>query len=146
LAIVVASAAPVTVWADSTVEAQASQLYQEIMSPFCPGRSLNDCPSGKAHELKARILAELQAGKPREQVLDEVFKEFGEQYRAVPRYEGFGRVAWWAPVAFLLMGLSLAIFVVTKRNRSVAGAITPEGAPLSDDLQRRIEDELRHLE
>ena len=38
-------------------------LANELMSPYCPGRTLNDCPSSQAAELKSWILAQEQAGR-----------------------------------------------------------------------------------
>ena len=65
------------VCADERSEAldrEATNLYQQVFSPFCPGRSLNDCPSSKAAEVKDEMRAQLEAGKSSEAVLQEVLK------------------------------------------------------------------------
>ena len=128
------------------IDRQATQIYQDVMSPFCPGRALNDCPSSKAHELKAKIRSQLEAGVPAERVLDDILAEYGEQYRAVPLYRGFGRVAWAAPVVFIMLGLGLALYVVARRSRAVVSDDGKKQAPLSDEMRRKIENELAKLE
>ncbi len=128
------------------LQKKATSVYQEILSPFCPGRSLNDCPSSKAHELKSEILQKLQSGVPEEAVLEGVFSAYGDQYRAIPRYSGFGRLVWIAPAAFLLAGLMWAFAVAGRKKRSTAlsGAARPQ--LLEPQLAKQIEEELSALE
>lgn len=134
-----------TAYADERSEMldkQAYELYQQVFSPFCPGRSLNDCPSSKAHELKDEMRGKLEQGVPPQAILDEVFARFGDQYRAVPTYQGFGKLVWWAPIGFLAIGLLVAILVVLGRRRGEP--VRPrEGKPaLSDSVQAEIDREL----
>jgi cytochrome c-type biogenesis protein CcmH/NrfF len=42
---------------------QATAIARQTMSPFCPGRTLYDCPSPNAAEWRRDIEAMLQAGK-----------------------------------------------------------------------------------
>ena len=44
-------------------EGWAYELSHEIMSPFCPGRSLADCPSPQAESLRAWILVQEATGR-----------------------------------------------------------------------------------
>ena len=91
--------------------ADESYVFTHFLSPFCPGRTLQDCPSKKATELKAEIRNRLNSGQTDEQVLNDLLKEYGEQYRAAPTIEGFGSLAWFVPLGFFLLGLG----VVTRR-------------------------------
>ena len=128
------------------LDKQSYEMYQQVFSPFCPGRSLNDCPSSKAHELKADMRAQLEQGVPPEQILSQVFEKFGDKYRAAPTFEGFGRFAWLAPITFLLLGALLALAVVFRRKKS--GPVAPKAADLGipPELQRQIDDELSKLD
>lgn len=135
------------------LDRQANQIYQQVFSPFCPGRSLNDCPSSKAHELKKEMRQKLEQGVPPQVVLEQVFEQYGDQYRAVPQYAGFGRLVWWAPVIFLALGLVVALVLARgKRVRGVelrANSVEPTKArppPISPELRARIEVELERFE
>lgn len=142
--------APVALRADERSEAldkQATELYQQVFSPFCAGRSLNDCPSSKAHELKVEMRAKLEAGVPPQVVLEEVFQQFGEKYRTVPAYQGFGKLVWWVPVGFVILGLFVALIVVLSRRKSqprpsTKSASDSSSAILSEELRAQIDKEL----
>ncbi|MEY4669232.1 MAG: Cytochrome biosis protein [Pseudomonadota bacterium] len=128
------------------LDREATNLYQQVFSPFCPGRSLNDCPSSKAAELKDQMRAELEAGKAPEVILNEVFQKFGDQYRAVPQFSGVGMLVWIVPVAFVVIGLIVAVGASIRRrkgNTTASGATPPD---LSAEEERRIQEELSRLE
>jgi cytochrome c-type biogenesis protein CcmH/NrfF len=153
LVCVVASAAP-SLKADERTELldkQSYELYQQVFSPFCPGRSLNDCPSSKAHELKLEMRAQLENGVPPQTILEGVFAKFGEKYRAVPAYQGFGRLVWWVPFGFVALGLAVAFGLVVRRGRR-GGDEKPSTSSenitsrISPDIQAQIERELSSLD
>jgi cytochrome c-type biogenesis protein CcmH/NrfF len=141
------------------------EIYQQVFSPFCPGRSLNDCPSSKAHELKLEIRRQLEQGVAPEAVLEEVFQRFGDQYRAVPQYAGFGKLVWWVPLAFLALGAVVALIIARgkrsdpglghstdddhgqeRRGGASSGQSSPPADPVSEDLRKQIEAELARLD
>jgi cytochrome c-type biogenesis protein CcmH/NrfF len=128
------------------LDREATNLYQQVFSPFCPGRSLNDCPSSKAAELKDQMRAELEAGKAPEVILNEVIQKFGEQYRAVPRFTGVGMFVWLVPMGFVAIGLLLAVGISMRRKRGGASESTLSAPALSAEDERRIQDELSRLE
>lgn len=165
LAISLATTVPVCAeLAEVELDQKAYQVYQQVFSPFCPGRSLNDCPSSKAHELKLSIRQQLEQGVPADVVLEQVFKQYGDQYRAVPPYAGFGRLVWWAPLGFLACGALAALMVARGRRRDqpnvvggcadrvasgehvVASGGGQSAQSLSDEQRREIERELSRLE
>lgn len=92
----------------------AKEVYQEFLSPFCPGRALADCPSGKAKELKLEILEELKSGKSKIEVMSELESQFGEELNANPGLSGLGLWVWLVPGTFVL----LALFLIIKWIRS----------------------------
>jgi len=133
------------------LDRQSYELYQQVFSPFCPGRSLNDCPSSKAHELKLEMRAQLENGVPPQTILEGVFAKFGEKYRAVPAYQGFGKLVWWVPLGFVLIGLVAAGALVVRRGRREVGARTLASSTsakphISADIQAQLERELSELE
>ena len=90
----------------------------------------------------------LEAGKPAEAVLEEVYARFGSETRVEPKAEGFGMVGWIAPFAAFLFGLA-AIPWVLRRWRSSTRA-TQRGDSVPDEVVDRyrseIEDDLDALD
>ncbi len=133
------------------LDKQSYDLYQQVFSPFCPGRSLNDCPSSKAHELKLEMRAQLESGVPPQAILEGVFAKFGEKYRAIPAYQGFGKLVWWVPLGFVVLGLLAACFLVVRRGarsqqKKNSTPVTTAPEHLSADIQAQIARELSELE
>jgi len=93
----------------------AQSIFTTVMSPYCPGKLLSDCPSAKASELKHMIREELAQGRSKEDVLLKLQDEYGtETLRAIPETSGFGLLAWLVPALFLVGGLLLGFRVVAK--------------------------------
>jgi len=45
-------------------------IENQVLSPYCPGRLLRDCPSSKASELKQSIRTDLSNGKSRNEIIE----------------------------------------------------------------------------
>ena len=128
------------------LDREATTLYQQVFSPFCPGRSLNDCPSSKAAELKDEMRSQLEAGKSSEDILQGVFQKYGDQYRAVPKFAGVGVFVWLAPASFVLIGLLVAMRISLRKKRSPIVHGPAPASKLSEEDERRIREELSRLE
>jgi cytochrome c-type biogenesis protein CcmH/NrfF len=90
--------------------------------------------------------SELEAGKAPEVILNEVFQKFGDEYRAVPRFSGVGMFVWIAPIAFVALGLMVAVGVSLRRKRASPSAGVPAGSSLSPEEEKKIQEELSRLE
>jgi cytochrome c-type biogenesis protein CcmH/NrfF len=125
-------------------EGWAYELSHEIMSPFCPGRSLADCPSPQAESLRAWIVIQEATGRSRADVETELLERYGDVILSAPRAEGIGLAAYAIPVlAFVGGGVLVAVFLrrITRAGSAqpgpVAEALDPELARLVDeDLAR----------
>lgn len=112
-----ASGARADTAANPAVEREAQTIFGEVMSPFCPGRLLSDCPSSQAAELRNDIRGKLASGVKEEQILDELYSVYHDEIRAAPPRYGFGMVAWLAPFGFLLIGIALwAVYMRRQRE------------------------------
>ena len=49
------------------------------MRPYCPGRTLRNCPSPQAGELIGWVESQEQAGRDREEVYQQLRSEFGDE-------------------------------------------------------------------
>ena len=122
-------------------EEAAREIYSETMSPFCPGRLLNDCPSSAAHDLKVKIREKLNSGESKQDVFQYLVSLYGDEIRAAPQNEGFGRAAWLATPIFVLLGFASIILVLKKSKASEA--IEP-AVKLDPEIQRRIQNEMEN--
>jgi cytochrome c-type biogenesis protein CcmH/NrfF len=122
-------------------EGWAYDLWRDVMSPFCPGRSLADCPSPEAENLRMWILDQEAGGQDRAQVEAQLFERYGDAVLAAPRARGFGLTAYAIPVAtFVFGGVVVGVFL-RRQTRTPADA-APVGQPLDSELARAIDEEL----
>jgi cytochrome c-type biogenesis protein CcmH/NrfF len=113
------------------------------MSPFCPGRTISDCPSQQAKNMKMWMVVQEAAGRTREDVQQELIERYGEVLRPAPRAEGFGVAAYAFPVvAFLAGGAFIALYLrrQTRAPESTPAVATP--AALDPEFEKMIDDEL----
>lgn len=105
---------------DAEAPRWAYALAHELMSPFCPGRTLAECPSPQADELRLWILGQARAGATREEVEAELYRSFGDQLRQSPPAAGIGLVAYAVPGLFLVAGGVLLVVFLRRSGRAVA--------------------------
>ncbi len=85
-------------------ESRANDVAADIMSPFCPGVTLHECPSAAARELHARIKGWFADGWTRTEVMRELEGEYGTGIRAAPEPRGSGLIVWLLPTLALVAG------------------------------------------
>lgn len=124
---------------DEDVLREARQVYNQIMSPFCPGQTLANCGSGAAETLRAQIRERIAAGESVESIIQSLVEEYGEDVRAEPPKSGFASLVWLGPM-FLLLAGAVVIAVYVRRNTSSGAA----GAGRGDtEVRARVEEELK---
>jgi len=128
------------------VDQQASRLFDQVMSPFCPGRTLTNCPSPQADILRDGIKERLRAGATADQIWDELYAAYGDQVRSVPRASGFNLLAWIIPGLFFALGALLLIRWMRPRWHSMPGATVAEQQRLDPELEARLQSEMAELE
>jgi cytochrome c-type biogenesis protein CcmH len=123
------------------------QLSKEVMSPYCPGRSLSDCPSPQAAELREWIVEQENAGVSRSEVEQELFQVFGDQLLQAPRAEGMGLMAYLIPALVFATGGVLVVFFLRRQRLATVGGETAPApdAPDDPDLEQLVEEELRRI-
>jgi cytochrome c-type biogenesis protein CcmH/NrfF len=127
------------------VDTRANEMYDEIMSPFCPGRTLANCPSPQAATMRERVKQQLAAGMSEDEIVDSLYGIYGEIILGAPRAEGIGLLAWVMPAVFLLLGVALLVRWLRSTERR-ASAAEPSAAPdLAPEEQARLEAELSEL-
>ena len=119
----------------------ANDVASTIMSPFCKGVTLHDCPSAAAADLRERIEAWADQGWSKDRIIDELESEYGSRIRATPETSGWGLIAWLLPLAILGLGLVTA-WVLARRWITRP---RPESAAITSHDHHRIEGELAAL-
>ncbi len=132
--------------APSEPPAWAYRIAHDLMSPFCPGRTLAECPSPQADQLRLWILTQAAAGASQEEVEESLIGRFGEQILAAPRAEGWGLAAYAFPFGGFLLG-GLFVFWAIRRLASPPPTATAGGseAPARPPVARGGDAELERL-
>lgn len=133
---------------DAIVEPEgwAYKMAAEMLSPFCPGRTLAECPSPNAESLRLWIIMQEAAGRTQTDVEEELYARYGDDIRSAPRAEGIGLTAYALPiVAFVGGGGFLAWFL----RRNTGGDDDDDDAPpppavadVDPELLRQVDEEL----
>lgn len=124
----------------------ANDISHKVMSPYCPGVTLHDCPSQKALDLRDDIEGYARAGMTETQIMDRLVADFGPSIRAEPSSDGAGMLAWILPSLALLAGGALAWTLVQRfvRRKALSDEVRPPNT-VSGEERRRLDAELRQL-
>jgi cytochrome c-type biogenesis protein CcmH/NrfF len=144
LALLALPAFPAAAEEPAAAPSYSMELYTGLMSPYCPGRSLMDCPSSQATELREWIHAQEQAGRSRQEVEEQLYRQFGDVILQAPRAQGIGLAAYLLPIlAFFAGGAVVVLFLRRQRAAAATAARPVPPLPIDPEIERRIDDELR---
>jgi cytochrome c-type biogenesis protein CcmH/NrfF len=116
----------------SPAEALTVELSHDLMSPYCPGRTIASCPSPQARKLEAQILEQAEHGKTRVEIEEDLAARFPGIRGYVGRPELIWGTAAAAIVALTLIALAARRWVRGGRGRDRAvAAASPDAAALA---------------
>jgi cytochrome c-type biogenesis protein CcmH/NrfF len=123
----------------------ANDIADEVMSPFCPGVTLLECPSSQSYELRGQILGWVEKGWGKERIMDRLEQQFGSGIRATPRGGGSGLIAWVVPG--LAVAAAVGVMALLLRRWGRAGTRGDEAidTPISEEDRLRLSDELEAI-
>ncbi len=107
----------------------ASSVASRVMSPFCPGVTLENCPSEEAVHLRARIERKARAGWSEARIMAWLRNEYGPRIDAEPPAGGIGLLAWLLPAAAVAGGLAVAGLLLSRWVRRPGPPPEPPAAP-----------------
>jgi cytochrome c-type biogenesis protein CcmH/NrfF len=128
--------------------AWAYAMAHDLMSPFCPGRTLAECPSPQAEELRFWILTQAAAGASQDEIQANLYDRFGDVLRSAPEAKGMGLMAYLLPVGGALAGiavLGLALRRITSAGRAperASEAARPPAAASDDAIALEVDREI----
>lgn len=120
---------------------EAQSVIRTTASPFCPGKTLDSCPSPKASEWRRDVHAWAKQGVPATEIRSRL------QART-PGFELSIRPARWSgliPIIALLLSTLLMWLVARRMLRRRSTAAQPRLPEHRDELDRRLEDEITRL-
>jgi cytochrome c-type biogenesis protein CcmH len=118
-----------------------AELEGEVMCPVC-GTTLDQSNSPAAQQIKRLIVSRIAAGDTKSQIKSRLVSEYGQAILAAPEHKGFGLLAWWLPVAGILV--AAAVIGAGAWRWSRAREREPDAPQLDPALERRLDDELAH--
>ena len=126
-------------------------IQTELMCPTCKGERLDISTAPAADRVRAYLVRAHAQGWSKDHVKSALVAQFGPQVLAAPPRSGFGLIAWVAPIAAVLAGAVLAVWLARRwlRRRS---ANEPEADPVEGDpehraaLEAQLDDELARFE
>ncbi len=108
------------------VSRMTREISQEVLSPYCPGKTLAMCPSGAAGDTRREIQELARGGMDKEAIKDELIARFGEEFRMheAPPEDNLKLLG------ALVVGLGLsigAVAVLVRRRRGDAPRAADDG-------------------
>lgn len=116
-------------------------MAAEIMSPFCPGRTLASCPSSAANELQAEIAGRLRTGESRDAIVADLRTRYGAVIDGAPPAQGVGMLLRIAPFIVGVM-----ILWLLSRLARVRALPEPQPVAASAAQRQQLEDDLSDLD
>jgi cytochrome c-type biogenesis protein CcmH/NrfF len=118
-------------------------MANELMSPYCPGRSVADCPSPQAQTLRMWLIVQESAGRSRADVEAELVSRYGETILGAPRARGIGLTAYTIPVVLAAAGALLLSWFLRRQTRArQAASAAPASVSLDPELERLLDEKL----
>ncbi len=128
----------------TSVHPEARTAINRLWSPYCPGMMLEVCPSPGGEMLRDSIDAMARSGLRADSIVELMLVEYGEEYRAQPRTEGFGGMAWYIPPAAIVAGL-IVVGAVLARRRGRRPSVPGVSSPSEGD-RLRLEEAMAALD
>jgi cytochrome c-type biogenesis protein CcmH len=117
-------------------------IWNSMMSPYCPGRTLLDCPSGQATELREWIAEQEEAGRDREEVEAQLYEQFGDVILQAPKATGFGLAAYVIPIVVAVLGAGVLVIFLRRQAASTPPPSAPVAIAPDPELDRLIDEEM----
>lgn len=106
---------------------RSSSIARQTMSPFCPGRTLADCPSEYATAWRRDIREMVDQGLSADEIQKELESRVGGNLSGIPNREA----SYAVPIAMSLSA-ALVLYLVFARLRRKDDDETPEKKPAKD--------------
>lgn len=124
---------------------EGEKAIGSILSPFCPGLMLEQCPSGEAGALRDSIQGLAMEGWSSNDIVEWMLANHGDEYRAIPPRTGAALWAWVMPPLAILLGIGV-VFAVLRHMRGPLTRRTQDGRDPTPEEEARLRAALRELD
>jgi len=116
----------------------SDEVAGRMMSPFCPGLTLDECPSEQASRLRTEVDEMVRRGDTNAEIDRWIVDNFGEVALARPG----GSLAWVAPPLAVLAGLGMLLLFLKRRTGGrETGAEGPATVPVLTEQDETLFDQ-----
>ena len=105
----------------NTLEDLAYDINKSLICPVCPGETIDQSQVELAKQMKQIVMAKVNAGWDKDQILQFFVDRYGEDVLAEPPKKGFSLILWIAPPTLIILsgiGLVLMLQHITKKGAS----------------------------
>jgi cytochrome c-type biogenesis protein CcmH len=131
------AAAPVS---EDPLERQVLEIAKELRCAVCQNQPISESNSDLARDMRKIIREQLQAGKPREEIVQYFVDRYGNYVLMKPPVRGPGALLWGLPLLIAAV-LAVSAFVYLRQRRRVAAPDAPklskQDAALVDAARRQ---------
>ena len=127
---------------EDPLERQVLDIAKDLRCTVCQNQPVSESNADLAHDMRAIIREQLQAGKSRDEIVKYFVDRYGDYVLMKPPKQGAGEVVWLAPVVLLvLIGVSGFLYLRHRLRPSL-----PPPPALSKEEAERVRAARRHGE
>ena len=104
----------------------------------CSRETIEVCICGVAQEIEKNFKQKLTLEKTVDQIKSEYLAQYGSQFDAIMKAEGFNLVAYMVPFVLLAIFGGISV-VVLKKQKAVQIVTQPAGSTNLDELEKEIQ-------
>lgn len=127
---------------DPALEARARDVSKELRCVVCQNQSIDDSNAPLAHDMRVLVRERILAGDSDESVKSYLVNRYGDFVLLRPRMKVDTLLLWFGPLFFF--GAAAGGFALYFRGPRGSARLV-EGAPLSEDEEKRISEIRRQL-
>lgn len=94
-------------------------LVEELRCTVCQNQSLADSDAPLATDLRDEVFRMLQDNRSDQEIRNFMVERYGNYVLYRPPLAGHTLLLWGGPIALLLIGLIMAVFVIRKRRTAL---------------------------
>jgi len=131
LALLTALALFISIGPDPSAVPTAEAVAGRVMSPYCTGLLVADCPTRQSAELRSHIEEKVELGWTNRQIDQWLVVNYGEQVLGRPRT----MVSWIVPIGAVMIGLVALGSVLVRRKPF---PVSEAGAQIAQEERDRV--------
>jgi cytochrome c-type biogenesis protein CcmH len=120
-------------------------LEGQVMCPTCH-TTLDQSNSAAAHQIEVFISQKIAACWTAQEIESALVANYGPAILAAPPHKGFDLLAWWLPIAGVLVGALLLAIGVWRWSRRREPEPEPAPPGLDEETERRIDELLARFD